>query len=159
MSGDLSFWQPLDVDDLGEAVSFFAVQMSEPTKWSYRYTVTLASTHRFGSQGRLGDGDDISLEEGILDVPWRVLDDGSIEDYLEEYAYENLPEIPDEVRQEYIDDLDLLEMSETGRPASWNEDAFSQAYFEVVGIEDPDDYDYRRAGEVFEYAKANGWSM
>ena len=159
MYGELSYWKPLDVDDLGEALGFFAVQTGDPHYWTYRYTITLESTHRFGSQGRLGDGDDILVEEGMLTIPERALEDDDIKDYLEEYAYENIPEIPDEARQEYIDDLDLLEMSETGRLASWDDEGFATAYFEVVGIEDPDEYDYRRAAEVFEYAKANGWSI
>ena len=77
MNEGLSYYKMLDLPDVGDYASFFAVQsMSDETVWSYIFGLTLPSTQRYGGEGMLGDGIDYELASGQLEMPREVLEDG-----------------------------------------------------------------------------------
>lgn len=156
-----SFGLPIDMPDVGEAVSFFAVRrLSDPKIWQYHYGLQFNSTYRYGGEGRCGDGDDAILAEGIIEMPQRVIDDNDEEGYLYEFAtdHDNIPIIPDKVFEEFENDQILMECSDyLDNCKSYN--SFEELYFDAMDIENPDEYDYRRAKELLAWGADNGWDL
>ena len=152
-----SFGLPLDLPDVGEAVSFFATRrFNNPAIWQYHYGLQFPSTYKYGSEGRCGDGDDIILAEGTIEMPQRVIDDNDEEGYLYEFAFDNAPAIPDKALEEFNNDQVLMECSEyLDQDSSYAN--FESLYFDVMGIEEPDDVDCKRANELLEWGNENGW--
>ena len=158
MNEGLSYYKMLDLPDVGDYASFFAVQsMSDETVWSYIFGLTLPSTQRYGGEGMLGDGIDYELASGQLEMPREVLEDGDEESFLDDFVYENEPSVPTELVDIFSMDRRLLDISEilAGSPQM----DIREAFLEECEIEDFDDFVEEDYNHLMEYATSAGWSF
>lgn len=152
-----SFGMPMDAPDVGDQMSFFAVRrLGDPSTWQYHYGLQFESTARYGGEGRCGDGDDFIIDEGVLTLPERVIEDNDEEGYLYEFAIDNIPSIPDEVMEEYQNDADLCECSDMiERGAQYS--SFEEMYCDLHGIDEPYEIERENARKLEKWGAANGW--
>lgn len=153
----MTYQKDLDIGDVGDYATFFAAQSDVyPSKWSYIYGLTLPSTWREGSSGMVGDGIDYDLSSGILEIPAEVIDAGDEESWLDDFAYENEPSIPESVLEEFEYDRRLGDISEIVRLDGVS---LRDAFLEELGEEDFDDYLEEDFDRLMEYAHGHGWSF
>lgn len=139
-------------DNTVGTLHFYAEPIGDAGKYKYQWAITLPSTVVYGLPGRVGDGDDFILDEGIKE--------GLPEDFdWEAFAEDECPAIPNAIDEEIELDRDLCELSKLlyREMNAGHIHSFADLLVEYDSREGTDllfDHD-----KILAYADAHGWAF